>query len=490
MRSSLLIFILLVISITAQATRSTDSLITILRSKESKEQQQLQIARLCYDRFLRSTAYDQLAPSMVNTLDEYGLSGKKELNNLIQMLIYRRDADLLKAEKLLTQSIALAKQHKEDYFLYLFYLNQAYVQTDLGNALNGVYNYRASRKVAEEIGNTELFVTTDIGISDIYTDIGLYPQAIMYLDQAQEAFGKSKTSRTSSKMLIYLNKAEIYFKIAELDSLRLYTQLANRIKETSTYTERSIKRLNYFVLILETKYDSAIPLIKELVNTGDLYYKKVDRWHLAECYYLKGEIDSAYATAKLLLEDGSLTPSPIKLDALKLLAKIAAEKNSMTQANHYLVLALAESEDYSIRLTKIGDLASELRLDRMESNYHAKNLIYEKERTIMIVTIIGAVLGVIAILVSYRNIKQKNRFQKLLHQARSKELAFINSHQVRKPLANILGLCNLAENKGLSTEEMQEYFKQVHKQAQEMDYKLKDVEKKLNSHSEIVDNII
>jgi len=97
--------------------------------------------------------------------------------------------------------------------------------------------------------------------------------------------------------------------------------------------------------------------------------------------------------------------------------------------------------------------------------------------------VIAAVLVVIVILVSYRNIKQKSRFQSLLHQARSKELAFINSHQIRRPLANILGLCSLTTDEQLTLAEIQQYFQQVYHQAKEMDDKLKEVEKKLNTQT-------
>ncbi|RYF99283.1 MAG: hypothetical protein EOO07_36950 [Chitinophagaceae bacterium] len=117
----------------------------------------------------------------------------------------------------------------------------------------------------------------------------------------------------------------------------------------------------------------------------------------------------------------------------------------------------------------------------MEASYNAQNLIYEKERTIMIVTIIGVILGIIAILVSYINIRQKNRFQKQLNLARTKQLSFINSHKVRKPLANILGICNLADKNNAKKHEMAEYLHIVYQEAREMDEKLREVEKKLNT---------
>jgi hypothetical protein len=459
---------------------SPDTLSTILHHQYSKEHRQQKIIRLCYDRFLRSSSYDHLKTSMVDSLVKYDLSGQQELRNLIQILILRRNFELEKANKLITQSIVIAMQHSERIFLYQFYLNQAYIETDLGNSLTAIYSYRLARKIAEDVDDPNLFIVTDIGISDIYTNIGLYSQALNYLDQAEKTYSEGKVTKASSRTLIYLNKAEIHFKMGQLDSLRRYKRLAEQVKNAGHDMDRNIKRMQYFELILETKYLLAIPLIEELLATGNQYYKTLDRWHLAECQYLSEQLDSALITATQLVADPQLTSSLIKIDSYKLLAQIFQKRSQMQQVNYFLTLALKESEDYTQRISKIGDLASELRLDRLSASYHARDLIYEKERTILVMTVILTILALIAIIVSYRNIRQKNRFQKLLHQARSKELAFINSHQVRKPLANILGICSLMEGQQSDMQEIAKYIQLVQQEAKEMDNSITAIEKKLS----------
>ena len=482
MRTLLLLPLLIVFLLLNHQLKAgtSDSLHTILQGKVSKEHKQQQIARLCYDRFLRSTSHDHIAEAMVDSLAKYKLSGQQELRKFIQILIFRRKFELEKADRLLTKSIGIAIQHSEKIFLYQFYLNQAYVQTDLGNALNAVYRYRLARRVAEELENSDLLMVTDIGISDIYMNIGLYQQALIYLDQAQAAYNEN-LSRPSTQTLIYLNKAETHFKMGQLDSLRHYANLANKIENVFPSIDRDLKRAQYFQLILEKKYDLAIPLIKELLATGNQYYKHADRSYLAKCCYHTGQLDLAFTTAKLLVQDPQLASPQIRLDAYKLLARIAQDKNETSEANHYLRLALEESEDYTLRMSKIGDLATALRLDRMEFGYLARNQIYKKERTILAMAVTVAVLVIIAIFVFYRNIKQKSRFEKLLHQARSEELAYINSHQVRKHLANILGICSLLDSQPATTDELRQYLKHVHQEAKEMDDRLKDVAQKLNN---------
>ncbi len=194
-------------------------------------------------------------------------------------------------------------------------------------------------------------------------------------------------------------------------------------------------------------------------------------------------MDSALVHASQLVNDPQIVPPHIKIDSYRLLAQIFQKRNQLQKANHFLILALNESENYTQNISKIGDVASELRLDRIEANYHARNLIYEKERTILVMTMVLVVLVLIAIIVSYRNVRQKNRFQKLLHEATSKELAYISSHQVRRPLANILGICGLLDGQQLDKEQVSQYIALVHQEAKELENSLTAIETKLGTPS-------
>jgi len=480
---SLAITVSLFINNSSIAAKIPDSLSIILKGRESKLIKQQKIARLCYDRFLNSDNYDNFAAGMVDSIVKYDLSGYRELKSFIQILIYRRNFELKKANDLLAKSIVIALQDSEMIFLHQFYLNQAYVQTDLGNSLAAIHCYRLARKIAEKIENPDFLISTDVGIADIYMNIGLYPQALFYLEQAQKTYNDGKVTQKSGQTIIYINKAEVHFKMGQLDSLLRYENLTAQAKNEVYNIERIRKRLKYFQFILERKFVSAIPLINELLATGNQYYKNIDRWQLAACYYQSGQLDSALVHASQLVNDPQIVPSHIKIDSYRLLAQIFQKRNQPQKANNLLTLALNESENYTHNISKIGDVASELRLDRIEANYHAQNLIYEKERTILVMTMILVVLVLIAIIASYRNVRQKNRFQKLLHEATSKELAYISSHHVRRPLANILGICNLLDGQQLDKEHISQYIALVHQEAKELENSLTAIETKLGTPS-------
>ncbi|MCD0489662.1 hypothetical protein LPB86_15575 [Pedobacter sp. MC2016-14] len=458
---------------------SPDPLGEILLKKETDDKKQQRIADLCYDRFLIGSGGEQLSASMVDSLLKYSISGHEELQAFIKILSLRRKAEFKKAARLLDEAIEMAQLHDEQIFLYQFYLNQAYVQTDMGNSLNAVFSYRQARKVAEALGNTDFKLTTDIGVSDIYMHIGLYTQALRYLNQAQLSYTQHNYKSASTQKLIYLNKAEVYFKMGALDTLKRYLNLAKKITGPTVRPDRDIMRLEYFALMLDKKYDLAAPKIEYLLATGNQYYKGLDSLYLAKCYYQAGRLDTAFSLASQLAENEYLVSPQIRIDAYKLLASIALDKNQASKANYYLKLALEESEDYRHGITKIADLASELRLDRMESGYTARDLIYRKEKIILVLLVILALLTIVVIFVSYTKTRQKNHYQKLVNQARSEELAFINSHQVRKPLANIIGICSLLESEGQPADELKQYLEYVHEEAKQMDGWLKEVEKKL-----------
>jgi len=66
--------------------------------------------------------------------------------------------------------------------------------------------------------------------------------------------------------------------------------------------------------------------------------------------------------------------------------------------------------------------------------------------------------------------KQKRFEEQLLGQNEQlKEIAWINSHEVRRPLSNILGLINLIRNSALESEEMVELIELLEKSSKELD---------------------
>jgi signal transduction histidine kinase len=89
-------------------------------------------------------------------------------------------------------------------------------------------------------------------------------------------------------------------------------------------------------------------------------------------------------------------------------------------------------------------------------------------------------MTVLVIAMFYRTIRQKRHYEKLLYTTQKEELSYINSHDVRKHLTNILGLIEVlrhGENKG------KEYIhaeNHLFHSARELDKAIKNISKKLD----------
>jgi len=480
----LLIFVILMkFGVNAQAQNQTDTLSAILKSKSGNLVRHKQLTTLFYKRFLLSSAYDQKLKALDDSLKKYKTNGSAAFGLLAKIFILRRMDNLKAAEMELLYAIEIAQRKQQKYLLYQFYLNLAYVQTDQNNALAAIHNYRQAKKTADELSDLGLLLSVDIGIADIFSNIGLYQQALIYLNEAQHQVEDPVNIELSSRAIIYLNKAEIFFKLGKPDSLRHYQKLTRKYGTGSYDIGRYLKRLDYYTLILSHHHRQAIVLIRELLLSGKRYYKNVDRWYLAQSLYAVKELDSAVLEAHKILIEEKNGPSPMRLNAYKLIATVAEEQNQHIKAERYFKLALAESEGFTIKMRSVDLLSTELRQDRLDAAYQAQYLVFHKERIILFYSIALTTLIILIICLFYRNVKQKSKYQQLLHETRSQEIAFINSHQVRKPLANILAICRLLIDHENTVEENNSYYEVLDQQVQEMDQKLREVEMKLREHN-------
>ncbi|HVW13140.1 MAG TPA: hypothetical protein VHB54_04940 [Mucilaginibacter sp.] len=88
------------------------------------------------------------------------------------------------------------------------------------------------------------------------------------------------------------------------------------------------------------------------------------------------------------------------------------------------------------------------------------------------ISIIGAIF--------YRNMSQKRHFERLLFEAKRNELAFINSHEVRRHLSNILGIIDTIRSSDNRYEIYIEVEAHLFKAAIDLDRSIRNIADKLN----------
>jgi len=98
----------------------------------------------------------------------------------------------------------------------------------------------------------------------------------------------------------------------------------------------------------------------------------------------------------------------------------------------------------------------------------------------LILTVLVAALSIVAIALIYRNVKQKRHYEKLLFAAKKEELAFINSHEVRKHLTNILGIIDILKHSDNELEEYYQVERYLLESAYRLDEAIKNISEKLN----------
>jgi protein-tyrosine phosphatase len=143
-------------------------------------------------------------------------------------------------------------------------------------------------------------------------------------------------------------------------------------------------------------------------------------------------------------------------------------------------MALLQSQENSTRLTQVGNISLLMKIDEIESSYIQKDAIYERERMWLVFVIIVASLTIAIIAMFYRSVKQKRHYEKLLFTAKKEELAFINSHDVRKHLTNILGIIDVIRHSDDKGKEYIQAEDHLFYSSEQLDKALKNISEKLD----------
>ena len=123
-----------------------------------------------------------------------------------------------------------------------------------------------------------------------------------------------------------------------------------------------------------------------------------------------------------------------------------------------------------------------MEVDDAERSYTQSAEKYKQERWLLIFLIVLTVLIALLVTLLYRNARQKTRYEKLLLTAKKEELAFINSHEVRRHLTNILGLIEVIK---LSADRQSDYEAAEEKlfySAEQLDRSIKSISDKLDEY--------
>ncbi|GGH00584.1 hypothetical protein GCM10007352_01960 [Mucilaginibacter phyllosphaerae] len=473
----------------AQPSRiNRDTLISIIEQKGRPEQQKRLIRFVKkYVQNIRPGKGRETADTLIKMLAAYNLPDKGALQHFILGICLHKNRDLKNAELHMLQAVEIARKNNSSYLLYQFLSHLGFIQTDAGDFTGAVYSYRLAQKEALQLNDNHLQTLLDVNISDLYYKSGFYNQSINYLNQAQSLLtAESAASRASLSTTILYNKSENYFRMKNYDSLLAYHQrlldAGNKSYKIQTYRLRTA----YYLKLLKQDYVTAIGQIMALKRDKKYVPSELDDQQLAYAYFMNKQLDSAkVVVAKLLKSSNGDNHPEIRFHLYDMLAQIAEKQGDVRLASANYKLALQELKENNLRISKVGNISSQMKIDETENSYLQRAEAYKRERLWLILLVITAALVIITITLIYRAVKQKRHYERLLYLAKKEELAFINSHEVRKYLTNILGIMDILKNSESKMEDYEQIEPYLHKSASLLDKSIRNISEKLNEEDEL-----
>jgi len=411
----------------------------------------------------------------------YNLNNREAYEFYIESIYQNRLLNSDEAQRDLLKATEIAAKARDYYLLYTFFSHMAFIQTYNGNAIGAIANFGEAKNQAIILNDAYLEVIIDINISDIYYRYDFYGQSLDYLEQAEDLVTRHHLNDPRLGNIIYYNKCENYFRMNAPDSLLKYHMLLKNSNRSTSKLHTYIERTEYYTYLLNHDYKKAIQIMTALPADKQYRYENIDKQNLADAWVNAGEPDSAKRIIDALLADKAQNNHPeIKYHLYELLGAIAADKNNNGQAAYNYKMALAQAKDNVSKLIKVGDVSSRMKIDEIQNDYFQKDRLYRKERLLLISIIIVAVLAIAVVAMFYRNVKQKRHYEKLLFAAKKEELAYINSHDIRRHLTNILGIIDVLRHSDNKETEYLNVEPHLFYSAEQLDEAIKNISKKLD----------
>lgn len=406
--------------------------------------------------------------------------------------------------------------------------------------VEGEYNlgldyYMRSLRIYEEIDDKQGIFVCYNNMGEIYKKIKNFDAALAYHEQALTM--KIKYLRQTTPVMSYINIAEVYLALGSVELAKDYFQRARVLSEES----ENKRALAYAysglgeTLLFDEKYDSAILFFERAIQLRKLIH---DVRGLATTLQLLG--NAHFKTNKLDLAESKYFDSnlyarqigakDLELQAIKCLFSVDSSRGDYLRA-------LKLNYKYNQLKDSLFNLEKERQLARIQTIYNVEKkekanalLLKDKkanEAMIKYQTVIniGVALGVVLFgvmsFILYKQREQKNEANYLLklrneeinkqkdaleESARElkdlnlnlekkveqrtqvinkknqklREYAFMNAHNVRGPLTNILSLTQLLETLN-SKDDHKEIIRHLHSSAEKLDNVIHDIKDNLEN---------
>lgn len=477
------IFLLFGSALSAQTSIRKDSLISILKNKDVaiKKRDLILYLRFAFG----DMPLKELRQAKAETAEILQSADEPDSDGLILFIngiCQYRERKYSDAQNTFLMAIEMANQHEDHYLLYACFTHMAFIQNEHGNEIEAISDYRAAKKEATIVDDAYLQIVIDVNLSDIYYRNKMFNDALFYLSEAQSLISSNQVTMNRLENSVNNNKAEIYYQLKDVDSLKKYNRILHEAKAGSTglYTFR--KRTDYYLDMLQKKYPEVISTITALRNDTTYHFDLSDENCLADAYFESGQLDSAKSVVQRLIDNGrDKNHTELNLYLYKLLGDIEEGKNNPGEATRAYKMALQQSLEQLKQLINVGSVSSQISIDQVQNSYALRTEALKRERLWLIFTISVAVLLIIFGGLLYYNVHRKKYYEKLLFESKKNEIAFINSHEVRRHASNLMGIMQMINHGENKYENFVESEKYLQSEVKNLDNAIKNISNKLNS---------
>src|SRR3569833_459038 len=307
----------------------SDSLLTILKNNGSAASRKRDL--ILYLRFafgdMPKKDLDPARKQAAQLLRSFHEPDSEGIIDFIDAFCLLRQGHSSDAQNLMLKAVDEANKHEDHYLLYACFTHLAFIRTDEGNVIAAISSFRAAKKEATIVDDAYLQILIDINLSDTYYRNGMFAQALFCLDEAQQLIDGHHIENQRMENGTNYNKAEVYFRTQQIDSLKKYNALLHRAKKGTFGLYTFLKRTDYYLTLLQQHYLQAIQTITSLSNDSLYKFRAVDKECLANAYFHAGMLDSAKSVISGLVKDaGEKNHGERSLRFYKLLGDIENKK--------------------------------------------------------------------------------------------------------------------------------------------------------------------
>ncbi|QNK64700.1 hypothetical protein H7F33_09570 [Pedobacter sp. PAMC26386] len=416
---------------------------------------------------------------LLSEISKSNLPEKKAFSYEIEALYAKRLLKLEKARHYIIKALDETPQEKPKFIKLLRIL--AFIDTDLENHMRAMESYLIIEKHLQQVKDTSNLVINYTNIADLYIKSNLYEEAINALNTAYNLATHQEKEYIPN--ILYENKAIAYFHLKNMDSLQHY---ANKIINDEARSSNSTvaHRLKYMALLLK-KDKEALNEIKVLINDPKDADKLFTNLHLAEAYLVFNQIEkSKKLIFKLLSSDDLKNLGYMRNKLFNLLGDAYLKSKDFELSAQYYKKGSDQSALNTIRMMKTGSILNLLKYDEIKKKYVVAQENLEVRQNYLLLFIMVAGMIILTFIFLYRSLKIKKKYDELMFNKLNSEISFINSHEVRRYLSNILGIIMVIKMSEDRNEAYSEFEDALFDSAENLDISIKSIAAKLNNKAE------